>query len=144
MRHVSDHNPTCPRSCNCSGAGISTRALANGVLSESQLQQKFLDVKRDVLRVQLVPPAGGLIAHLVSAVVSHLLIRRKGPVTGTAPDAVVSRAEFFIQQGNLEDATRELNQLEGVQREAAWEWLEESRAHLEVRACMSQTHPALV
>eukprot|EP00041_Stephanoeca_diplocostata_P032249 m.1029119 g.1029119 ORF g.1029119 m.1029119 type:complete len:1050 (+) comp24113_c0_seq4:108-3257(+) len=112
--------------------GISTRALSSGVLSESQLQQKFLDVKRDVLRVQLVPPTGGLMAHLVSSLLSRLLVQRTGHVTGTSPDAIISRAEFFIQQGKLEEATREVNQLEGVQREAAYEWLEESRAHLEV------------
>lgn len=42
--------------------GIPVDALSRGVLSEAQLQQEFIKLKRDVLRVSMVPDDGGMVA----------------------------------------------------------------------------------
>jgi hypothetical protein len=41
---------------------IAVNSLSQGVLSEAQLQQRFIKVKREVLRVSMVPQDGGMIS----------------------------------------------------------------------------------
>ena len=87
-----------------------------------------------VARVALVPDDGaGVLAHAASYVLSAFAFRRRGLVPGDDVLSVLARAEYHLNEKDLDGATRELNQLQGTARTLLKDWLEAARRRLEVQ-----------
>jgi mitofilin len=90
-----------------------------------------------VSRVALVPDEGaGVLAHITSHVLSTLAFRRQGLVPGNDALSVLARAEYHLNEKDLDGATRELNQLQGTARVLLKDWLEAARRRLEVQQAL--------
>ncbi|KAJ3021244.1 UNVERIFIED_CONTAM: Formation of crista junctions protein 1 [Siphonaria sp. JEL0065] len=114
-------------------ATVDTRVVEEGVVSVDELRQDFETLSTKLRRVQLMPENGGPLSYGVSYLLSHLLISKNGLVAGTDTESILARSKFYLQHGDLESATREINQLQGWSKVLARDWLKEARAHLEVK-----------
>ena len=90
-------------------------------------------VHPQVSRVALVPEQNaGLLSHLSSHLISYLQFRRQGLVEGGDVLSTLARAEYMLNEQDLDGAARELNQLKGTSRLLLHDWLEAVRRRLEV------------
>lgn len=86
-----------------------------------------------VSKVALVPDQdAGLLSHLASHLVSSFTFRRQGLVSGNDVLSVLARAEYYMNEKDLDGATRELNQLRGTAKLLMSDWLDAARRRLEV------------
>ncbi|KAH8990333.1 mitochondrial inner membrane protein Mitofilin [Lactarius akahatsu] len=94
-----------------------------------------------VSRVALVPDEGaGVLAHVASHVLSAFTFRRQGLVPGDDVLSVLARAEYYLNEKDLESATRELNQLHGTAKTLLKDWLDAARRRLEVQQALEVVH----
>jgi hypothetical protein len=70
-----------------------------------------------VARVALVPDQdAGLLSHLTSHILPSSQFARRGMVEGDDVLSTLARAEYYMNEKDLESAARELNQLKGTAR----------------------------
>ncbi|KAF8271172.1 mitochondrial inner membrane protein Mitofilin [Lactarius quietus] len=94
-----------------------------------------------VSRVALVPDEGaGVLAHVASHVLSAFTFRRQGLVPGNDVLSVLARAEYYLNEKDLDSATRELNQLRGAAKTLLNDWLDAARRRLEVQQALEVVH----
>ncbi|KAI9345292.1 mitochondrial inner membrane protein Mitofilin [Obelidium mucronatum] len=126
-------------------ATVDSRVVEEGVVSVDELRQDFDNLSTKLRRVQLMPENGGPVSYGVSYLLSYLLISKHGLVAGSDTESILARSKFYLSHGDLESATRELNQLQGWSRVLARDWLKEARAHLEVKQALEtvESHIAL-
>lgn len=90
-----------------------------------------------VSNVALVPDQdAGLLSHLASHLLSSFRFKRHGLVEGNDVLSVLSRAEYYLNEKDLDSATRELNQLNGTAKMMLHDWLEAARRRLEVEQAL--------
>lgn len=90
-------------------------------------------VRPRVSSVALVPDQNaGVLTHLASHFLSAFRFQRHGLVPGSDALSVLARAEYYMNEKDLDSAARELNQLKGTARELLHDWLEASRRRLEI------------
>eukprot|EP00058_Branchiostoma_floridae_P023546 XP_002609036.1 hypothetical protein BRAFLDRAFT_84852 [Branchiostoma floridae] len=122
---------------------VPQQAMEAGVFPEDSLRQRFLRVKRVCRRVAMIDETGGtLFQFFVSYLQSLLLVdagRRSLP-PGKEVDpkkldtfTLLSYAEHSLENGDLEQAARFMNQLKGEPRKVASDWLDEARLTMEAR-----------
>lgn len=86
-----------------------------------------------VSSVALVPDQNaGVLSHLASHLVSSFTFRRQGLVPGDDVLSVLARAEYYLNEKDLDSAARELNQLKGPAKTLLSDWLDAARRRLEV------------
>ncbi len=114
-------------------------------MGKPQLVQQFYDLYPRVREVQFFPDQVGPIGYYFGKFMASLLIEKKGLVAGKDVDSVLSRAAYYMNHGNLEEATRELNQLEGWSGHILESWLDKSRRYLEIEQAVRliETHLTL-
>lgn len=87
--------------------------------------------------VSLVPDyGGGVLMHLASSLLSTLRFKRAGLVQGNDPLSIIARAEYYLNEKDLDSATRELNQLQGPAKDLLRDWLTAARRRLEVQQAL--------
>ncbi|KIJ12785.1 hypothetical protein PAXINDRAFT_82373 [Paxillus involutus ATCC 200175] len=90
-----------------------------------------------VSNVALVPDQdAGVLSHLASHLLSSFRFQRYGFTPGSDVLSVLSRAEYYMNEKDLDSATRELNQLTGTAKELLHDWLEAARRRLEVQQAL--------
>ncbi|KAI0046560.1 hypothetical protein FA95DRAFT_1542347 [Auriscalpium vulgare] len=90
-----------------------------------------------VASVALVPDQNaGVLAHVASHVFSAFAFRRQGLVPGADVLSVLARAEYYLNEKDLDSAARELNQLKGTAKVLVQDWLEAARRRLEVQQAL--------
>ncbi|KAF9456746.1 mitochondrial protein [Collybia nuda] len=90
-----------------------------------------------VCHVALVPDENaGVISHITSRLFSGLRFKRQGLVNGDDVLTVLARAEYHLNEKDLDSATRELNQLKGAAKILLHDWLEAARRRLEVQQAL--------
>ncbi|XP_038070737.1 MICOS complex subunit MIC60-like [Patiria miniata] len=121
---------------------IPEKALIQGVQTEEALRQRWEDVNRVCRRVSMVDESGsGLAKYLLSFLQSLLIFPQRTPSTPLPnqeidPDTLdtfrlLDFASYYIEQGDLEQAVRYINQLQGMPRKVVADWLREARLLLE-------------
>lgn len=87
-----------------------------------------------VSSVALVPEQNaGVLSHLASHLFSSFRFRRHGLAAGSDTLSVLARAEYYLNEKDLDSAARELNQLKGTARLLLTDWLDAARRRLEVQ-----------
>ena len=90
-----------------------------------------------VASVALVPDQdAGLLSHLASGFFSSFRFKRTGLVEGDDVLSVLARAEYHLNEKDLDNATRELNQLKGAAKVLLQDWLRAARERLEVEQAL--------
>lgn len=114
-------------------ASINPRAYQVGVSTPSQLVDRFRRVAEEVRKAALLPESAGVAGHAASWVLSKVLFRKQGLAQGDDVESILTRTETFLEEGNVDSAAREMNQLRGWGRRLAQDWLKEARLLLEVQ-----------
>lgn len=97
----------------------------------------FTSVSPKVESVSLVPDQGaGVLSHVASAVLSKLRFKPRGLPEGNDVLSVLARAEYHLNEKDLDTAARELNQLTGWSKLLLKDWLDAARARLEVQQAL--------
>jgi len=81
-----------------------------------------------------------VLAHVASHVLSAFTFRRQGLVPGDDVLSVLARAEYYLNEKDLDSATRELNQLHGAAGALLKDWLDAARRRLEVHQALEVVH----
>ncbi|EAU85671.1 mitochondrial protein [Coprinopsis cinerea okayama7 len=90
-----------------------------------------------VAEVALVPDENaGVLSYLASKVLSGIRFRKQGLVPGDDVLSVLSRAEYYLVEKDLDSAARELNQLRGPAKALVKDWLDAARRRLEVKQAL--------
>jgi MICOS complex subunit MIC60 len=99
-------------------------------------------VAPQVSSVALVPDQNaGVLSHLASHLFSTFRFQRHGLVQGSDVLSVLARAEYYMNEKDLDSATRELNQLKGTAKVLLADWLEAARRRLEVQQALQVRFP---
>ncbi|KAF8471681.1 mitochondrial inner membrane protein-domain-containing protein [Kalaharituber pfeilii] len=114
-------------------ASINPRAYQRGVSSHAQLTDRFRRVSEEVRKAALLPQDAGVAGHAASWLLSKALFRKKGLATGDDVESILTRTETYLEEGDLDNAAREMNQLQGWAKVLARDWLREARLLLEVK-----------
>ncbi len=94
-------------------------------------------VAPQLFSIALVPDKNaGVLSHLAATALSSLQFRRRGLVEGNDVLSVVARAEYYLNEKNLDAAARELNQLQGPAEVLLSDWLDAVRRRLEVEQAL--------
>ena len=109
-----------------------------GVEPLADLATWFLtSVAPRVSSVALVPDRdAGVLSYLASHLLSSLRFQRHGLAPGTDVLTVLARAEYYMNEKDLDSAARELNQLAGPAQELLHDWLEAARRRLEAQQAL--------
>lgn len=95
------------------------------------------EVSPKVSEVALVPDENaGVLSYLASRALSGLRFKRHGLVAGEDVLSVLARAEYYLNEKDLDSAARELNQLKGPAKALLHDWLEAARRRLEVQQAL--------
>ncbi|KAG2756973.1 hypothetical protein P692DRAFT_20437321 [Suillus brevipes Sb2] len=102
-------------------------------------------VRPRVSSVALVPDQdAGVLTHLASHFLSSFRFQRHGLVPGSDVLSILSRAEYYMNEKDLDSAARELNQVKGTAKELLRDWLEAARRRLEVLQALEATLASLL
>lgn len=121
---------------NAAIGSINPTAYQRGVPTTAQLIDRFRRVAAEVRKASLLPENAGVASHAASFVLSKFLFKKKGMTVGDDVESVLTRTETLLEEGNLDEAAREMNTLEGWAKTLSWDWLNECRRVLEVRQAM--------
>ncbi|KAI0999239.1 MICOS complex subunit [Podosphaera aphanis] len=132
LREIASDDPI----VNAAIASINPISYQRGIPSSAQVIDRFRRVATEVRKTALVPENAGVASHASSYVLSKLLFKKKGVTSGDDVESVLTRAETFLEEGQLDAAAREVNGLKGWAKILSRDWLDEVRRVLEVRQAL--------
>eukprot|EP01094_Clydonella_sp_ATCC50884_P004474 TRINITY_DN134_c1_g2_i1.p1 TRINITY_DN134_c1_g2~~TRINITY_DN134_c1_g2_i1.p1 ORF type:complete len:490 (-),score=194.39 TRINITY_DN134_c1_g2_i1:278-1747(-) len=103
-----------------------------GVPTRQELCQRFASVKKIGRREAFVPEGGGLFAQAFAAVLAAVTIPETGLVSGSDPDAIFARAQYFLDRGDLKEAIDELSHLRGLAAVVTCDFVQAAKERLMV------------
>ena len=118
---------------NAAIASINPTAYQRGIPTSAQLIDRFRRVASEVRKASLLPEDAGLASHAASFVLSKFMFKKQGMTVGDDVESVLTRTETLLEEGDLDEAAREINTLDGWAKTLSWDWLSECRRVLEVR-----------
>lgn len=132
LREIASDDPV----VNAAIASINPIAYHQGIPSSAQIIDRFRRVATEVRKAALLPTDAGVASHASSYVLSKLLFKKTGIARGNDVESVLTRAETYLEEGNLDSAAREVNGLKGWAKTLSRDWLDEVRRVLEVRQAL--------
>jgi len=129
LQHLGGHYPV----LDAAISSIPSHLAERGVATTQDLKIHFIKTSKAIRKASLMPPEGGIISYGVSALLSKLMFKKHGLIPGNSVDDILSRAEYYLEDGDVDRAAREINQLKGWPKRLAKDWLDEARDHLTVR-----------
>ena len=121
------------RVINAAIASMNPTAYQRGIPTSAQLVDRFRRVASEVRKASLLPENAGVASHAASFVLSKFMFQKNGMTVGDDVESVLTRTETLLEEGNLDEAAREMNTLDGWAKTLSWDWLSECRRVLEVR-----------
>lgn len=121
---------------NAAIASINPSSYQRGVSSPSQLIDRFRRVASEVRKASLLPDDAGVASHASSWVLSKVMFKKEGLAAGDDVESILTRTQTYLEEGDLDRATRELNGLSGWAKTLSRDWLAEARKVLEVQQAL--------
>ncbi|GAM89469.1 hypothetical protein ANO11243_075070 [Dothideomycetidae sp. 11243] len=123
---------------NAAIASIPPAAYQRGLPTPSHLIDRFRRVASEVRKAALLPEDAGVASHAASAVLSRFMFSKKadGLPAGEDVEAVLSRTELLLEEGDLDGAAREMNGLHGWAGVLSRDWVSECRRVLETKQAL--------
>ncbi|KAL2155236.1 hypothetical protein VTH82DRAFT_3912 [Thermothelomyces myriococcoides] len=115
---------------------IHPSAYQRGVPTSAELIDRFRRVAAEVRKAALLPEDAGVASHASSYVLSKVLFKKQGLATGDDVESILTRTQTFLEEGDLDNAAREMNGLTGWSKTLSRDWLAEVRKVLEVRQAL--------
>lgn len=117
---------------------LKARAVA-GIPTFPVLASRFHALAPAIIRAQVLPEQQSWWRQTLDRMASLVVLRREdGADAGTAPAAVVARAEAALNQGDLAVAVKEVSVLDGGPAAQAANWLADAQARLAADKAVSE------
>ncbi|UKZ75511.1 MICOS complex subunit mic60 [Trichoderma virens FT-333] len=117
-------------------ASITPSAYQRGISTSSQLIDRFRRVASEVRKASLLPDDAGVASHASSWVLSHVMFKKQGLAEGDDVESILTRTQTYLEEGDLDAATREMTGLQGWAKTLSKDWLAEARKVLEVQQAL--------
>ncbi|KAK3938902.1 mitochondrial inner membrane protein Mitofilin [Diplogelasinospora grovesii] len=117
-------------------ASINPSAYQRGISTPAELIDRFRRVATEVRKASLLPEDAGVASHASSYVLSKLLFKKQGLAAGDDVESILTRTQTYLEEGDLDNAAREMNGLSGWAKTLARDWLDEVRKVLEVQQAL--------
>ncbi|PGH10354.1 hypothetical protein GX51_00111 [Blastomyces parvus] len=117
-------------------ASISPTAYQRGIPSPAQLVDRFRRVASEVRKASLLPENAGITSHAASLVLSKVMLKKQGSPVGDDVESILTRTENLLEEGNFDEAAREMNGLQGWAKLLSKDWLADVRRVLEVKQAL--------
>lgn len=117
-------------------ASIHPSAYQRGISTTAELIDRFRRVAGEVRKASLLPEDAGVASHASSYVLSKVLFKKQGLAAGDDVESILTRTQTFLEEGDLDNAAREMNGLTGWSKTLSRDWLAEVRKVLEVRQAL--------
>ncbi|KAL4797568.1 MICOS complex subunit mic60 [Aspergillus venezuelensis] len=117
-------------------ASINPTAYQRGIPSTSQIIERFRRVADEVRKASLLPEDAGIASHAASLVLSKVMFKKDASADSDDVESVLLRTENLLEEGNLDDAAREMNSLKGWAKILSKDWLADVRRVLEVKQAL--------
>lgn len=117
-------------------ASINPSAYQRGIPSPAQLIDRYRRVASEVRKASLLPEDAGIASHAASFILSKVMFKKQGQPQGSDVESVLTRTETLLEEGDLDNAAREMNTLQGWSAVLAKDWLQDCRKVLEVRQAL--------
>ena len=101
---------------------INPTAYQRGIPTTAQLIDRFRRVAAEVRKSALLPEDAGIASHAASWALSKMLFKKRGMTDGDDVESVLTRTETLLEEGNLDEAAREMNTLDGWAKTLSWDW----------------------
>jgi len=121
---------------NAAIASINPAAYQRGIPTSAQLVDRFRRVAAEVRKAALLPENAGVASHVASLVLSKVMFKKSGLPVGDDVESILTRTEVLLEEGNLDQAAREMNTLTGWSKTLSKDWLGEVRKVLEVQQAL--------
>lgn len=121
---------------NAAVATINPAAYQLGVPTSAQLIDRFRRVAAEVRKAALLPEDAGVASHAASLVLSKVMFKKNGLAVGEDVESILTRTETLLEEGDLDEAAREMNGLQGWAKVLSKDWLAECRGVLEVKQAL--------
>ncbi|KAL1872976.1 GTP-binding protein of the rab/ypt [Diaporthe australafricana] len=121
---------------NAAIASINPTAYQRGIFSTQDLADRFRRVATEVRKASLLPEDAGVASHASSLLLSKVMFKKQGLAAGDDVESVLTRTQTFLEEGDLDNAAREMNGLTGWAKTLSRDWLGEVRKVLEVRQAL--------
>jgi mitofilin len=112
---------------------VHAQVAYTGLPSDTDLLERYKDVRDQVRKAALVPDNGGFVSHLISRLFSKLLFTTSAWSTDKDVESILGRADVYVQGNDFELAARELNQLTGWNELLVKDWIDSARRTLEIK-----------
>lgn len=129
---------------NAAIASVNPSAYQRGIFTSSQLIDRFRRVASEVRKASLLPADAGVASHASSWVLSHVMFKKEGLAEGNDVESILTRTQTFLEEGDLDNAAREMNGLDGWAKTLSKDWLVEVRKVLEVQQALEVSSPCPV
>lgn len=137
LKQVGDGSPV----VDAAIASINPSAYQKGVATPAQLIDRFRRVAGEVRKASLLPEDAGVASHATSWALSKVMFKKEGLAGGDDVESVLGRAQTYLEEGDLDNAAREVNSLEGWAKTLSKDWLAEVRKVLEVKQALDVSFP---
>lgn len=123
-------------------ASIPPTAYQRGVPSSAHLIDRFRRVASEVRKASLLPEDAGVASHAASAVLSRFMFSKQsaGMPEGDDVEAILSRTQVFLEEGDIDGAAREMNSLGGWAGVLSKDWVAECRRVLETKQAIDVSY----
>ncbi|KAI9682061.1 MAG: Formation of crista junctions protein 1 [Caeruleum heppii] len=121
---------------NAAIASLNPITYQRGISSSGRLIDRFRQVASEVRKASLLPEDAGVASHAASLVLSKFMFKKKGLASGDDVESILTRTETLLEEGNLDAAAREMNELTGWAKTLSQDWLGEVRRALEVQQAL--------
>lgn len=121
---------------NAAISSINPSAYQRGIFSHQDLTDRFRRVATEVRKASLLPEDAGVASHASSLLLSKVMFKKQGLAAGDDVESVLTRTQTFLEEGDLDNAAREMNGLTGWAKTLSRDWLGEVRKVLEVRQAL--------
>ncbi|KAL2125497.1 hypothetical protein VTJ04DRAFT_1862 [Mycothermus thermophilus] len=132
LKEIAAHDPV----VDAAIASIPPSAYQRGVSTPAELIDRFRRVAAEVRKASLLPDDAGVASHASSYVLSKVLFRKQGLAAGDDVESILTRTQTLLEEGDLDNAAREMNTLTGWAKTLSRDWLAEVRRVLEVRQAL--------
>ncbi|KAK1777984.1 mitochondrial inner membrane protein-domain-containing protein [Copromyces sp. CBS 386.78] len=117
-------------------ASINPTAYQRGISTSAELIDRFRRVATEVRKASLLPEDAGVASHASSYVLSKLMFKKEGLAAGDDVESILTRTQTYLEEGDLDNAAREMNGLQGWAKTLSRDWLGEVRKVLEVQQAL--------
>jgi mitofilin len=121
---------------NAAIASINPSAYQRGISTPAELIDRFRRVATEVRKASLLPEDAGVMSHASSLVLSKLMFKKQGLAAGDDVESILTRTQTYLEEGDLDNAAREMNGLNGWAKTLSRDWLGEVRKVLEVQQAL--------